>query len=1107
MREQSALKALAEKWTGAKAAERANAQSYLVELCEALGVDRPRPAGSGYEFELPIKVIARDGTEAQNFIDLYKEGHFLLEAKDVEEGKNTDLLLRRAFGQARTYAAHVPGSVAPPYLLVLDVAKTLIVWDRWNGSFGGYPAAIRRIDLPTLQQRPDDIALLIDIWTNPSARDPRSHAQAVTKEIAGHLAELAKSLEDRGLDQERVAKFLMRCVFAMFAEDVGLLPHEAFRQTIQNAGAKPAVLSQALESLWKAMDEGGLFGYEKFLRFNGHFFKDAEALPLTSSDIALLLQAAKSDWKDVEPTIFGTLLVRALDPVERHRLGAEYTPRAFIERLVRPTVEEPIRERWTAVQADVLQLRQSGKPKDRAEAEKRLREFHEWMRSLRFLDPACGSGNFLYVTMHLVKEIEIEVLNELAELKGGAEFRLQEVDPSQFYGIEVKPWAREIAELVLWIGFHQHWKRHHHVQPPEPVLQDTGTLELRDAVLAWDAVRHVREKDRPDPTPRIVHPVTGEMVPDPTITLQYMEYLGAKAAPWPEADFIVGNPPFLGQFRQREALGDGYVDAIRTTYSDVPDAADLVMYWWHKAAQAVAAGRTIRAGLITTQSITQKQNRKTLDLASKLGAHVTWAIADHYWNDGSADARVRVAMTVLAKDPRSATLVTVNNDAEITETVRVRRLNADLTAHADVPAAAAKPLASNGGLASRGYMLSGAGFILESAEAESLLRSDNALSAVLKPFRNGKDFTTRPRGVFVIDFGNMSEAEARAYPVLFDIVRARVKPDREANGQASYAEFWWRYGGTRRELREAIAPLQRYIVTPETSKHRLFQFMPCTVAADNSLIAIALDDAFSLGVLSSAIHATWALAAGSRLGIDGTPRYNKGACFDAFPFPAATSLHREHIGGLMGRIDDLRLSALARSERVTMTGMYNVVDRLRANVALSRSEREVHALAGCETLRELHDELDAAVAEAYGWSWPEPASLILERLVALHDQRLEEEAASNVRWLRPEYQRPRFGSVTEVSVTDPTLNLADPASSTAASADVQAAIAWPKDAVGQITALRQIASESPINVESAFKRFTGAKRDLIERHLETLAILGEVQRLEDGRYAAFAMVT
>jgi hypothetical protein len=546
-----ALRALRDRWVATKAAERANAQSYIRELCEALGVPTPLPAGTGYEFELPVKLVTRDGTETQGFVDCYKARHFILEAKDVDGGAS-DVALRRAYGQARQYAAHDPSGMAPPYLLVLDVAKTLLVYHRWGGTFQGF-AAGHRIDLATLDQRRADIDLLRDIWTAPAKRDPRQHAQAVTQEIAAKLARLAAGLESRGFAGERVARFLMRVVFSCFAEDVDLLPRDAFRQTVQRAGVEgdPVKFQKALEALWRAMDEGGMYGFESLLRFNGHFFTNAEALPLEKPDIVLLLEAAKADWKDVEPTIFGTLLTRALDPEERHRLGAEYTPRAFIERLVRPTVEEPVRERWTAVQAEVLQLRETGKPKDRAAAEQRLRDFLGWMQGLRVLDPACGSGNFLYVTMHVLKDLEYEVVRELEALTGHPELRMQEIGPANFLGIEVKPWAREIAELTLWIGFHQYWKRHHAVQPPEPVLMDTGTLELRDAVLAWDSVRHVPEKDRPDPTPRIAHPITGELVPDPAATLPYMEHVGARPAPWPEADFIVGNPPYLGQFRQR----------------------------------------------------------------------------------------------------------------------------------------------------------------------------------------------------------------------------------------------------------------------------------------------------------------------------------------------------------------------------------------------------------------------------------------------------------------------------------------------------------------------------------------------------------------------------
>lgn len=647
------LRALAGRWAHVGAAERANYQLYLIELAEAIGVERPRPAPAGgriaeglaYQFEYPVQATSRDGATTTNFIDLYKQGCFALEAKHAVEGASSLRLLTGAFGQVSNYAKDLPER--PPYIMVLDVGSTLIVWDRWAGTYGGFNGG-RRLDLRTLVERPEDVALLRDIWTDPGHRDPRRHAQAVTEEIAALLARLAATLEARGHAQERVARFLIRCVFSMFAEDVHLLPEASFKRlldAVQPDG--PGGFVEAAEALWRAMDAGSLFGYHKLLRFNGHFFRDAEALPLDADELALLRLAAAADWSAVEPTIFGTLLVRALTPEERHRLGAEYTPRAFIERLVRPTVEEPVRERWAAVQAEILQLRERGRPQDLRAAEARLVEFHDWLLGLQILDPACGSGNFLYVTMHVLKRVEVEVFRLLAEVHGGQRgLRLAEIDPGQFHGIEVKAWAREIAELTLWIGYHQFWRQHHDVQPDEPLLRDTGTLEHRDAVLAWDAVRRDTTRDRPDPTARIVDPASGQMVPDPAAILEFTEYVNPRPAPWPEADFIVGNPPYLGNKRMREAFGDGYVAALRAAYPEVPESIDFVMYWWVRTAEAVASGRTIRAGLITTNSITQLFHQPLVAQAADMGAHVAWAAPDHPWQDGSDAAAVRVAMTV-----------------------------------------------------------------------------------------------------------------------------------------------------------------------------------------------------------------------------------------------------------------------------------------------------------------------------------------------------------------------------------------------------------------------------------------------------------------------------
>jgi hypothetical protein len=531
------------------------------------------------------------------------------------------------------------------------------------------------------------------------------------------------------------------------------------------------------------------------------------------------------------------------------------------------------------------------------------------------------------------------------------------------------------------------------------------------------------------------------------------------------------------------------------------------MYWWARAAAAIASGQTLRAGLITTQSITQAQNRKVVAAARANGVRVTWAVADHAWCDGGDGAEVRVTMTVLAKDPPNATLVSVaytrylagTEPPPIVNQVRVAALNDDLTAHADVASAARQPLIANSSLASPGYKLHGAGFIVSPEEASLLLASNPNHREIVRPYRNGKDLTSRPRGVSVLDFGLRDEAAARAYPVLFDIARDRVKPERDANARALYRTYWWRFGEARRDWRTAVAGLPRYIVTVETAKHRFFTFLDKEVAPDNMLVCVASSDAFVLGVLSSSVHIFWALAAGGAL--EDKPRYNKTLCFDSYPFPEATPKVRERISQLAVRLDDHRRLAVERHEFVTITGMYNVIAKLREGVALTPKERAVHEAAACGVLRDMHDELDAAVAEAYDWSWPEPPALILERLVALHDRRVEEETAGTIRWLRPEYQRPRFGGATDAANVVPTLDLPAPPTTAGGAGAVIAPAPWPSDAIGQITVLRSMAAMTPVSIEEAVQRLVGAKRDIVHRHLETLAMLGEVRDVGGGRYA------
>ncbi len=1092
------LRDLARAWADTDVNERASFQTWMLRFCEALGVATPEPPTDAYRFELPVSVVDREGRESTNFIDCWKAGHFALEAKASGDETRNDALLRKAFGQVRNYVAHVSGD-PPPYLMVLDVPRTLIVWDRWSGAYGDF-AAGRRIALATLHERPDDIALLHDIFVQPWARDPRAKAQLVTREIASGLAQLASELESRGLETERVARFLMRCVFSCFAEDVGLLPENLFRRTLEtarNSGDRDR-LTLALSSLWQTMDQGGMFGAELLHRFNGHFFKIVEALPLEARDIDLLINAAKHDWSRVEPSIFGTLLVRALDPEERHRLGAEYTPRAYIERLVEPTVVEPIRERWTAVQAAVLQLEETKRKRDHTAAIKQLRDFHEWMRGLSFLDPACGSGNFLYVTMASVKRIELEVLNEITRLSGGQRgLVLDEVHPRQFHGIEVKPWAREIAELTLWIGYHQFWRESHGGRtPPDPILEDTGTIKCRDAVLTWDEIVHRPEKDRPDPTPRIAHPVTGELVPDSNAKLPYYEYVGATQAEWPKADFIVGNPPYMGTKRMREAFGDGYVDALRHVYRDVPDSADLVLYRWYQAAVKVAAAQTFRAGLITTNSIRMSQNRVVIERAIAAGVQILWSIPDHPWVDESEGASVRVSLTVLSRQDGASRLLTVDQEARIVTERVVTRVNADLSANADVATVSRTSLMANKGLSSFGFLLNGDGFILQANEAEKLLADDPQLHTVVRPYLNGRDLASRSRGAFVIDFGTLSEAESRRFPIAFDLIRTRVKPFRASKKDAGARSRWWQFARPRPDLRNALAKLPRFIATGETARHRYFQFLDVLVAPDHKIIAIASADAFVLGVLGSQIHREWALAAGGRLGVGNDPVYNSSLCFAPFPFPDSTRDRRVRIATIAERLDAHRKSAIVRDERVTMTGMYNVVEKLRSGEPLTVNERTIYELAACGVLRDLHDELDQLVAEAYGWPWPMEKEEILERLVALHDERVEEEKRGIVRWLRPEYQIPRFAPEAPAL----TFEIADAVRQPVAATSEPRA--WPATAVEQLSALGSLVMQRPLTPDEIAANFNGARRDLIARHLETLALMGEVVVDRDGRYGA-----
>jgi SAM-dependent methyltransferase len=463
----------------------------------------------------------------------------------------------KARGQAEQYARALPASEGrPPLLIVVDVGHSIELYSEFTCTGGAYvsypdPRSYRilldRLDDPEVRK---NLALA---WTDPKALDPSRRSARVTREIAQSLGRLAQSLESAKHTPEAVATFLMRALFTMFAEDVELLPKDSFINLLKSLNGDHEKFVPMVGELWERMKTGGFSTAlrENVRHFNGGLFEKATAIPLNDDQLALLIEAASSDWRDVEPAIFGTLLERALNPIERHRLGAHYTPRAYVERLVVPTIVEPLRAEWDAVKAAAVTLDRQGKQK---EAAAEVQRFHRRLCEIRVLDPACGSGNFLYVTLEHLKRLEGEVLNALDQLdhkQAGLEMEGFSVDPHQLLGIEVNPRAAAIAELVLWIGYLQwHFRTRGSENLPAPIIKNFHNIECRDAVLASDCTEpvlddHGKAVTRWDGRTTKVNPVTREDVPDEAARVPVLNYVNPRPAEWPQADFIVGNPPFF----------------------------------------------------------------------------------------------------------------------------------------------------------------------------------------------------------------------------------------------------------------------------------------------------------------------------------------------------------------------------------------------------------------------------------------------------------------------------------------------------------------------------------------------------------------------------------
>ncbi len=927
------------KWRGVKLKERSASQSHFNDLCHMLGVPTPTdadPTGDFYTFERGAEKT--DG--GAGWADVWFRGHFAWEYK----GHHADL--KAAYRQLLQYREDLEN---PPLLVVCDLDRFEV-----HTNFTGTAKKVYAFSLADLDE-PTNLATLRALWGEPTRLRPDTSPDAVTREAAERFGQLAASLHAREVAPRRTAHFLVQLLFCFFAEDVGLLPRGLFTNLLSRSVNHPERFPARIEGLLTAMRDGGDYGSEALDRFNGGLFAAIDAVPLTGDELATLAEAGRLDWASVEPAIFGTLFERSLDPGQRAQLGAHYTGRADIERVVESVVLAPLRRRWEEArqQADALkaqwqaasetatrerrqQRRGSAVDNARAAFANALFAFQEELASVRILDPACGSGNFLYVALAGLKDLEKEVVTYGAD--NGLPAMFPRVGPSQLSGLEINEYARELAQVVVWIGYLQWMTANGFQVNRDPVLEPLETIRLQDALL-----------DRSDPA----HPQEAE---------------------WPAADYIIGNPPFLGGNKLRQELGDNYLETLFSVYRNrVPKFADLVCYFFEKSRAEIVDKNAKRAGLLATNSIRGGANRKVLEQIKESG-DIFMAWSDEPWIlDGAA-----VRISIVGFDDGNETVRSLNGQ-------QVSSIHPDLTA--DIDLSAARRLQENADICFMGPSPK-APFDLSLAIAERLLAAPVNVngrpnSDVVRRVVSAVDIVRRPRGLWTIDFALMSEHDAALYELPFEYVRQNILPLRASGRRADYRGQWWQYARPRPDLRNALTGLLRQLATPAVAKHRLFAWYSVDDLCNQGTLVFARQDDYFFGALHSRAHEVWSLRMGTWLGVGNDPRYTPTTCFETFPLPWSPGREPEDdsrhaaIAAAARNLNDLREkwlnppdAAETELKKRTLTNLYN-----------ARPAWLAHA----------HAALDRAVWAAYGWDDVDPATTaddaILERLLALNRER------------------------------------------------------------------------------------------------------------------------
>ena len=861
------------KWEKFSGKESAAYQEHFNDLCRMLGVPTPIEADpTGNDFFCFQKHVAKEaelldfdatggmppGKKKSGFADVWKRDCFGWEYKGPGE------VLAGAFKQLKQYRESL---LNPPLLIVCDFHRYIIETNFNGTSPAEHKFTNDEIDSPRAQR------LLREAFTDPERLRPGETTAVITAKLAEKIAAIALSLQGReavelasaktrkahSVAQKknlRIARFLNRLVFCFFAEDTGLLPENIFGEVCALGLKDPTHFAESLEDLFKCMAKGGRFGTHKIRHFNGHLFEDATVFELLPEEIKQLADTAKSDWQSIRPAIMGTLFERALDASQRSQLGAHYTSEEDIKILVEPVLMAPLRREWLEIRQALTPLLAKGKATTAARST--LAAFQKKLAGVTVLDPACGSGNFLYVALQLLLGLEKQIITAAAQI--GFIFK-PTVNVQQLRAIEINPYAYELAQVSVQIGALQ-WRRDNGFDNDRsPVLQNLDGFENKDALLnetfrkkpknlkAAQAEEHGREDE---------------------LFKVYTERA------WPACDVIVGNPPFLGDKFMRGELGGDYVEQLRKIFGKrIPGQSDLCCYWFEKARQQIEDGNCKRAGLLATQGIRGGANREVLKRIKETG-DIFFAESDRKWI--LAGANVHVSM------------VGFDDGAEKERTLDTRgvvTINANLSANADIQSA--QVLQANAGRGFIGATMHGP-FEMDEATAIEMLHEPNPHgkpnSDVIRLWANGLSITKRFERLWVVDFAAYGkEKDAACFQAPFEYVKTRVKPVRDANRRDAYRVNWWVFGEARFGMRRACKNLAAFIGTPRVAKHRIFMRLNTAILPTDQIVVFAAENDFSFGVLHSRFHEVWALKLGTRL--ETRPRYTPTTCFETFPLPFA----------------------------------------------------------------------------------------------------------------------------------------------------------------------------------------------------------------------------